>query len=117
LAAHWVHEHYTFEGDQETHSYYGPLNAVTCNVGYHVEHHDFPGVPGSRLPELHQGAREWYEPLAREESWVRLLWRFITDDTMGHHRRVVRSYDTYKGAPRSDEEGSLRRACRAGGAS
>lgn len=31
---------------------YGIWNLFTYNVGHHNEHHDFPRIPGSRLPAL-----------------------------------------------------------------
>lgn len=90
VAGHYISEHYVFSGDQETYSYYGPLNRISFNVGYHNEHHDFPYIPGSRLPELRRMAPEFYEPLAHHTSWAKTLWQYITTPGMGAHRRVRR---------------------------
>ena len=73
-------EHFVVRPSQPTNSYYGPMNWVSFNVGYHVEHHDFPAVPWNRLPELNHAAVEFYRPLASHRSWLALLWRFFTKD-------------------------------------
>ncbi len=91
VAAHFIHEHYTFTARQETFSYYGPLNAVTFNVGYHVEHHDFMAIPGSRLPKLHALAKAHYRTLRSHTSWSWVLWHFVVSKTMGVHSRLVRT--------------------------
>ncbi|CAG8477122.1 5369_t:CDS:2 [Racocetra fulgida] len=61
VAARHIQEHYTFDDGQETYSYYGSLNKLFMNIGYHNEHHDFTKVPWTRLPEIHKIAAEYYE--------------------------------------------------------
>lgn len=43
-AAHFIQEHFTWKDGQETYSYYGLLNYLFLNIGYHNEHHDFTKV-------------------------------------------------------------------------
>ncbi len=90
LAGHLIAEHYMFEKGQETYSYYGPLNLLSYNVGYHNEHHDFPQIPQTRLYRLKQIAPEFYEPLYQHSSWISVIWRFITDPKMGPWSRMHR---------------------------
>lgn len=87
-AGHFLSEHYTFDG-QETTSYYGPLNMLTWNVGYHNEHHDFPRVPWSRLATLKATAPEYYDTLPVCNSWCGVIWRYIFDNRMGPHSRKI----------------------------
>jgi len=89
-AGHFIAEHYVFEAGHETYSYYGSLNLLCWNVGYHNEHHDFPRVPGWRLPEVKAIAPEYYDNLPQHTSWTYVLWRFVVDPKMGPYSRVVR---------------------------
>jgi sphingolipid delta-4 desaturase len=90
VGARWIQEHFVMKLDQETYSYYGPLNMVSFNVGYHNEHHDFPGVPWNRLPEIRRIAPEYYNTLLYHTSWSALLWRFLTDSNITLESRIER---------------------------
>lgn len=74
----------------ETYSYYGSLNIVTWNVGYHNEHHDFPFIAWTKLPELKRIAGEFYDPLPKVDSWCRVLWDFCFEDVNTLWCRVKR---------------------------
>ncbi len=102
-AGHFIAEHYVFDKQPtsarapsnqvpvpETYSYYGPLNLLTYNVGLHNEHHDFPAIPWSRLPLLHEMAKDFYIDLPHHASWVWVIWQFICDKDVGLWCRVKR---------------------------
>jgi sphingolipid delta-4 desaturase len=81
LSGHFIAEHYMEvfapHAEQETFSYYGPLNVLAWNVGYHNEHHDFPSVPWTRLPRLRQVAPDFYNNLVECKSWPGTILRFM----------------------------------------
>jgi len=97
VAGHFISEHYMFLRGQETYSYYGPLNAITFNVGYHMEHHDFPFIPGSRLPQLKAMVPEYYDNIPHHNSWCKVIYDFITDPHIGPYSRVKRNVATSGG--------------------
>ena len=91
LGARWIQEHYlVLDENQETYSYYGPLNVLAFNVGYHNEHHDFPSIPWNRLPELRKNAPSFYDSLKSHQSWTRLFFRFLFDKNVTLHSRILR---------------------------
>jgi sphingolipid delta-4 desaturase len=91
LGARWIQEHYlTLDEKQETYSYYGPLNNVAFNVGYHNEHHDFPSIPWNKLPDLKSKAPEYYDSLKAHTSWTKLFFRFLFDKNISLYMRILR---------------------------
>ena len=78
--AHALQEHIHFAGHSyATASYYGPINALSLNHGYHLEHHDFSGIPGPRLPKLRRLAPEFYDGRFAHPSRLATLWQFVFD--------------------------------------
>ncbi len=90
LGGRWIQEHYLVAAPQETYSYYGPLNKLAFNVGYHNEHHDFAYVPWNKLPEIKAIAPEYYENLVYHTSWSKLVWKFLTDPELSLFSRTIR---------------------------
>ncbi|RYD88209.1 MAG: fatty acid desaturase, partial [Sphingobacteriales bacterium] len=91
LGARWIQEHYlTHTEEQETYSYYGKLNTVSFNVGFHNEHHDFPSIPWNRLPQIKKTAPAYYDTLHAHKSWTLLFLRFLFDKEISLFSRIVR---------------------------
>jgi sphingolipid delta-4 desaturase len=90
LGARWIAEHWAVHPNQETYSYYGPINKYAFNIGYHNEHHDFVGIPWKKLPLLKEIAPEYYKPLYYHASYLKVLWVFLVDPSFTLKSRVVR---------------------------
>jgi sphingolipid delta-4 desaturase len=91
LGARWIQEHYlTLDPIQETYSYYGPLNKVAFNVGFHNEHHDFPSIPWNKLPQIKSKAPDYYDTLLSHQSWTKLFFSFIFNPKLSLYSRVLR---------------------------
>lgn len=90
VGARWIQEHYTYKEGQETYNYYGPLNKVQFNIGYHNEHHDFYRVPWVHLPKVRATAPEYYNHLFYHTSWTKLLLDFIFNPQRDLYLRIVR---------------------------
>lgn len=91
LGARWIQEHYlTLDTNQETYSYYGKMNGLNLNVGFHNEHHDFPSIPWNKLPEVKSKAPEYYETLKYHTSYFRLFFRFLFDQEISLFSRIIR---------------------------
>ncbi|ONK73712.1 uncharacterized protein A4U43_C04F34480 [Asparagus officinalis] len=103
MAGHFISEHYVFHPEQETYSYYGPLNLMTWNVGYHNEHHDFPRVAGSRLYKLKEIAPEYYDNLECYKSWSQVIYMYIMDRTVGPFSRMKRKASNNDGAAKKQK--------------
>lgn len=91
LGGRWIQEHFVVHEEQETYSYYGGLNTIQFNIGFHNEHHDFPGVAWHNLPKIREMAPEYYNSLYFHTSWTGLVWRFITDKNITLYSRIERS--------------------------
>ncbi|MCB0542154.1 MAG: fatty acid desaturase [Saprospiraceae bacterium] len=91
LGARWIQEHYlVLDPEQETYSYYGRLNPVNLNVGFHNEHHDMPSIPWHNLPKLKKMAPEFYDHLKYHGSYTKLWLTFLFSQEVGLFSRILR---------------------------
>jgi sphingolipid delta-4 desaturase len=90
LGARWIQEHYTFVEGQETYSYYGILNRLAFNIGYHNEHHDLVRVPWVHLPKVKAMAPEFYDELYAHRSLTRVLMQWLFDPKLDLYTRITR---------------------------
>ena len=107
LGGRWIQEHYLKDSEQETYSYYGPLNTIQFNIGYHNEHHDFPSIPWNKLPTLKKMAPDYYDNLESHKSWTAVMLRFIFDPNITLFSRITREKRgnlTVKDEAKPDEE-------------
>jgi sphingolipid delta-4 desaturase len=90
LGARWIQEHYTFVPGQETYSYYGILNRLSFNIGYHNEHHDLVKVPWVHLPKVRAMAPEFYDHLHAHRSLTRVLFQWLFNRDLDLYARITR---------------------------
>lgn len=83
-SGHFIAEHYTTDASVETYSYYGPLNALTFNVGYHREHHCFANIPFRNLKHV----RPYMPERGVHGSWLAVLCNFAFRDKYSLYCRV-----------------------------
>jgi len=77
LGMRQVQEHYLQVKGQPTYSVYSPISTILFNLGYHVEHHDFPRIPWNRLPQVRKLAPEFYNNIFYYNSYSEVLYKFL----------------------------------------
>jgi sphingolipid delta-4 desaturase len=103
LGARWIQEHYTFVKGQETYSYYGILNRLAFNIGYHNEHHDLVKVPWVHLPKVKRMAPEFYDNLFAHRSLTRVLFQWLFNRDLDLFTRITRERDRGRDVVTDDE--------------
>lgn len=79
-------EHYGEDSQEPSRSTYWWGNLVFFNIGYHVEHHTFPGVAWMRLPRLKAMAPEVFH-IANEHNYFGFWWMQAKSDFTLPRRR------------------------------
>lgn len=91
VAYYFLTQHHVCTADMSrnvparTYSYYGVLNGLTLNAGYHRERHLCPRVPWSRLPLVRQLYRLRTHSSAVYRSWWQVIHEFVTEPVVTLH--------------------------------
>lgn len=85
-------EHPGDDAQQPTRSYYGWMNRILFNTGYHNEHHTLPSVPWTRLPALRRMAPELFTAEA-PYGYVRHWWEHVRHDFRTSRRNPMIATD------------------------
>ncbi len=81
-----------------TRSYYGWMNTILFNTGYHNEHHTLASVPWSRLPALRRLAPELFTAEA-PYGYVRHWWEHVRQDFRTSRRNPAIGQDLSERCP------------------
>ncbi|SEO95072.1 sphingolipid delta-4 desaturase [Salinihabitans flavidus] len=82
-----------------TRSTYGWVNRLFFNTGYHNEHHTFPNVAWTRLPDLAEGAPEVFSARA-DKSYLGYWWDHVRGDFKTSRRSVLQDQDQSDRCPK-----------------
>ena len=72
-------EHYGEDAEHPTRSTYWWGNRIFFNIGYHVEHHTFSGVPWTKLPKLRAIAPDVFN-VGSELNYYGFWWKQVKSD-------------------------------------
>ncbi len=99
-------EHPGDDLENPTRSWYGPINWLLFNTGYHNEHHSFPNVAWTRLPTLHRVAPEVFHAQAKR-GYMGAWWDHLRGDfTPSRHLEMHKTDHTARCNGQTDAPGS-----------
>ena len=105
-AGFWLMQHAAkiHNGFQPTLSYSGSRlwHWLTLGELYHVEHHDFPWIPFTKISKVSQMAPEFYQPLYTVPSIRRLIWAWISHTDGSPWMDVAGALDCVGPLPQGD---------------
>lgn len=105
-AGFWLMQHLSVarNGFQPTVSYAGSgiWNWLTLGELYHVEHHDFPWIPLTRIRDVRRIAPEYYRDLCVVPSVWRLTWEWISHTDGTPWMDVAGALDCMRSGPARD---------------